>query len=119
MNIFSYFIGGILTAATLIAGLLLKFRPPKKINSLYGFKTKATSKNQETWDYGHKICANTLLVYSAFSILLFLIILCVFPGFFNDRPYFRIIFGLILALTGVIVTTVITQMKTIKYGKTI
>jgi len=61
MKVFSYIIGGLLGSAPLIAGLLLKLAPPKEINDLYGFKTKATSRNQETWDYGHRICGNVLI----------------------------------------------------------
>lgn len=117
MIIFSYVIGSIFVSATILAGLPLKYFPPKKDNPWYGFKTKATSKNRETWVYGHKICANTLLIYSVFSTLLFVAILLIKSDFFNERAYLIIILGLLLALAGVIITTIIVQIKTIKYGK--
>ncbi|MCL1885481.1 MAG: SdpI family protein [Dehalococcoidia bacterium] len=48
--VLDYFFGSLMVAATLIAGIWLKTDPPKKINNIYGFRTKATSQNQETWN---------------------------------------------------------------------
>ena len=115
MTIFGYVMGGILAVATLIAGLTLKFAPPKNINSTYGFRTKATARNQETWDYGHRICANVLIIYSFFSIAIFTTFLIIRPTFFGDSFYSWFIVGLVLALIGVVVATIITQVKTINF----
>jgi uncharacterized membrane protein len=35
----------------IIVGLILVFFSPKKINYLYGYRTKRSMKNQQTWDY--------------------------------------------------------------------
>lgn len=37
-------------------GCLFYYRPPKKINSIYGYRTKMSCKNQQTWDFAHRYC---------------------------------------------------------------
>ncbi|MCL2679416.1 MAG: SdpI family protein [Dehalococcoidia bacterium] len=115
MTLFGYFMGGLLASATLIAGLILKFAPPKNINDSYGIRTKATARNQETWDYGHRICANALLIYSIFSIAAFATLLILRPVFLGENFYVWLIAGLILALIGVVIATIITQVKTTNF----
>jgi len=119
MNTFSCVLGIIFVVAPLIAGSLLKFFPPKKINDLYGIKTKVTSKNQETWDYAHKVCAITLLIYSIFSIAAFAMILIFAKNFLDEHFYLRIVFGLVFALLGVAVAGITTQVKTKAYNNTL
>lgn len=34
-------------------GMLFYKNPPKKINSIYGYRTKMSSLNMETWNYAH------------------------------------------------------------------
>lgn len=31
-------------------------KPPQNINSLYGYRTSMSMKNQDTWTFAHKIC---------------------------------------------------------------
>lgn len=42
----------------LIAGLIQLKYPPKKINSLYGYRTKLSMKSKEAWDFAQKYSAN-------------------------------------------------------------
>lgn len=35
---------------------MLRKRPPKKINSFYGYRTAMSMKNRETWEFAHKHC---------------------------------------------------------------
>jgi len=37
-------------------GTVFVKRPPEKINMAYGYRTKRSMKNQETWDFAHKYC---------------------------------------------------------------
>lgn len=53
----------------IVALIQLKF-PPKKINSLYGYRTKNSMKSQETWDFAQLYSAKLML---RFGGLLFLI----------------------------------------------
>lgn len=44
----------------LIPGVMIFFgwmfihKPPKEINSIYGYRTPMSSKNQDTWDFAHR-----------------------------------------------------------------
>lgn len=35
-------------------GWLFLHRPPKKINSFYGYRTSMSRKNQDTWEFAHR-----------------------------------------------------------------
>jgi uncharacterized membrane protein len=41
--------------------IVYKLFPPKKINSLYGYRTRRSMKSQKMWDEGNRISANMLL----------------------------------------------------------
>ncbi len=58
--------------------LLWNKHPPKKINSIYGYRTIRSMKNRETWEFAHKLCAKirticgiSLEVFSILVIMLF------------------------------------------------
>ncbi|MEZ4936461.1 MAG: SdpI family protein [Crocinitomicaceae bacterium] len=44
-----------------IVGVLLFQFPPKKINSLYGYRTNQSMKNQKVWDYAQKKSAKEMM----------------------------------------------------------
>lgn len=37
-------------------GTLMKFRPPRKINWVFGYRTALSMRNQATWDFAHRHC---------------------------------------------------------------
>lgn len=37
-------------------------KPPKNINSLYGYRTSMSMKNQDTWEFAHRICGRVWCV---------------------------------------------------------
>gem|GEM_PF-645216 len=82
---------------------------------MYGFRTEATARNQETWDYSQRIGAKVLIIYSFFSIAVFIASQVLWPAFFDHWFYLRTFLGLALALSGVLVTAIITQSKATKY----
>ncbi len=51
-------VGGVFVVAGFI---MLKF-PPKKINFLYGYRTKSSMKNQERWDFAQKYAAKEMML---------------------------------------------------------
>ncbi|MDP3312892.1 SdpI family protein [Lutibacter sp.] len=61
------------------AGLLMLKFPPKKINSLYGYRTKNSMKSQESWDFAQKLSALKMIkagiIMFGFAIVGFLIII--------------------------------------------
>ena len=52
----------------LLVGFLMKKRPPKTINHLYGYRTKRSMKNQESWDFAQKYSAQEM-VQAGFYLL--------------------------------------------------
>lgn len=59
----------------IIGGIMLSY-PPKKINKLYGYRTKAALRNQQTWDEANRYsskqmlyCGSILLAIGIFSFL--------------------------------------------------
>ena len=61
-------------------GLLLMKNPPKQINSFYGYRTKRSMKNQDTWDFAHLYFGKLWLVCGLVSIPAFLIPICLVLG---------------------------------------
>ena len=75
---------------TIAAYIMLKF-PPKKINSLYGYRTSSSMKNQKRWDFAQ--------IYSSKLMLSFGLILILFS-----------VLGLLISVNesrGVIISTII------------
>ena len=47
----------LLTPLTMMLfGCLFYYKPPKNINGVYGYRTKMSRKNQQTWDFAHEYC---------------------------------------------------------------
>ena len=46
----------------IVTGLILKFFPPKKINSLYGYRMPSAMQNQATWDFAQIYAANRMVL---------------------------------------------------------
>lgn len=51
-------VGGVFVVAGFI---MLKF-PPKKINFLYGYRTSASMKNQDQWDFAQSYAAKEMML---------------------------------------------------------
>lgn len=59
----------ILPVVLIIAGVILHIVPGGKINSIYGFRTRTSSKNEHTWKYCNKLCARILIVVGVVSLI--------------------------------------------------
>lgn len=46
----------LIPAVMLYFGWRFQKHPPKRINSLYGYRTARSMKNQQTWDFAHQVC---------------------------------------------------------------
>jgi uncharacterized membrane protein len=44
-----------------VAGLIMFRFPPKEINGLYGYRTPASMKNQERWDFAQNLAAKEMM----------------------------------------------------------
>lgn len=45
----------------LIGGYCMDHFPPRKINSVIGYRTKMSKKNKDTWDFAHHYCGKLWL----------------------------------------------------------
>ena len=61
-------------------GLLLMKNPPKKINSVYGYRTRRSVRSQETWDFAHYYFGKLWLVCGLVSIPISLVPICLVLG---------------------------------------
>ena len=61
-------------------GLLLMKNPPKKINSVYGYRTRRSVRSQETWDFAHYYFGKLWLVCGLVSIPISLGPICLVLG---------------------------------------
>jgi len=72
----------------LIPGIMLYFgwrflnKPPKNINSMYGYRTSRSMKNQQTWDFAHQVCGKLWL--RAGAVMLPLSLLTMLPALGRD-----------------------------------
>lgn len=53
----------------MVAGYLLLKNPPKKINSLYGYRTSSSMKTQERWDFAQSYSAKEMMNLGFFLFL--------------------------------------------------
>ena len=60
----------IVPIVSLIAGIILLKTASVKINSFYGFRTKTSTRNKQTWEYCNRLCAAILIAVGAISTIL-------------------------------------------------
>lgn len=83
----------------ILLGVAYSTYPPKKINHIYGYRTKRTMANQKVWDYANKIGARMITQVGFLSTALGVIVFWLYP---NETA--------IIAQVGVIVMGLILGM---------
>ena len=63
----------ILSLVFLVGGLLMAKYPPKKINPLYGYRTRRSMQSPEAWKYAQRISSRRMVMCGLLGILLFII----------------------------------------------
>lgn len=61
MNVFFWIVDLIIPITMIIFGILFIKRPPYRINSVYGYRTRRSMASQEAWDYAHQLCGKAWL----------------------------------------------------------
>lgn len=59
--IFMLLVGLLCPVIMIAAGISCLKAAPKKINSVYGYRTELSMKNQDTWEFAHKYCGKVWL----------------------------------------------------------
>lgn len=88
-----------------LTGLILYKFPPKKINSLYGYRTRNSMRNQERWDFSQKY-SGKIMMWSSFGMA--------FIGLTGLFMAFSESLQTIFSLSIVIITCVFLLIKTEK-----
>lgn len=63
-----------------VISLIFYFFPPKKINSLYGYRTHRTMTNEGIWNFANSFFNKTLVKYSSMSLAAALILAYLYPA---------------------------------------
>ena len=53
-----------------LAGYITKRFPPKKINHLYGYRTKTSMRNHEVWDFAQRYSASEMIKLGIIMLIL-------------------------------------------------
>ena len=105
------FFGGLIF---IIAGFILYKYPPKKINSLYGYRTTSSMENQEKWNFAQNYSSKEIMKLG--FLLLISSLLCLITNFDNLTNMF-IGLGLIILIVIVLLLRVEKAIKIKFNGK--
>ncbi|MPS71691.1 MAG: SdpI family protein [Chryseobacterium sp.] len=98
----------------IIAGLVMLIFPPKKINTLYGYRTPRSMKNIDNWNFAQQFSAKLMLI-GGFVILFIGIV----ETIINLDEIFINISGFITLILFTIVLIIITENKIKKFEKSL
>ena len=76
-----------------LAALVLSKFPPKKINYLYGYRTKASMKSQESWNFSQNYTSKKMKYMS-----LYIFIIGAFSSFLNIELMWSLWLGIIISI---------------------
>ena len=65
----------LIPAVMLGFGYFWKRKPPNKVNSAYGYRTKRSMSSRAAWAYAHEVCARIWRYFGAFLLGLTLILI--------------------------------------------
>lgn len=94
-----YLIGStIMGLIFLVGGIIWKKYPPKKINHLYGYRTRRSMANQIIWDYANKIGAKMFIYTGAFLLGIGLVAYFLFPVESTIIVLFAMLIGVVVGM---------------------
>lgn len=89
-----------------IAGFILFKKPPKKINQLYGYRTRLAMKSQEHWEFAQTFSARRMIIWGFFYTTT-----CLMPLFIQLDEKLEIGLAFILMLVFILIPVFETQNK--------
>lgn len=95
-------------AIFILAGFILYKFPPKNINGWYGYRTGASMKSQDRWDFAQTYSAKQMMKLGALLILLSFVGLVLDP---NGGNHYMIGLLLIIGASGSLLTSVQRAIK--------
>ena len=67
-----------------LISIIFYFFPPKKINSLYGYRTHRTMANNDIWNFANTLFNKNLLVYAGLSFAASMILAFINPDLMDS-----------------------------------
>lgn len=99
----------IMSLSFVIIGTLLLKHPPKDINSTIGYRTKKSSKNQETWDFAQRLAGKVFLIIGIVNFAMCSLIILLFVNKQNVDHMFLVLAYCQIAECFVVI--LITELK--------
>ena len=99
----------IMSLSFVIIGTLLLKHPPKDINSTIGYRTKKSSKNQETWDFAQRLAGKVFLITGIVNFAVCSLIILLFVNKQNVEHMFLVLAYCQIAECFVVI--LITELK--------
>ena len=75
----------LIPAAMLVFGIRFGKNPPKKINSLFGYRTSRSMRNQQTWAYAHRYLGKFWKLLAPMLVVLAVVPMALVYGKTNDE----------------------------------
>ena len=67
LNLFNVII---IPVVSIVAGFMMKNKPPKEINNTIGYRTKRSKASREAWDFANSYCGKNTFVFGIISLIL-------------------------------------------------
>ncbi len=100
MNAFTYVLS--VNGLIFFLSIIFYYFPPKKINSIYGYRTHRTMQNRTVWDFANRLFGITLLKYSGISFIAALALTFINEALMNS--WFSMAFMIFTLLIAIIST---------------
>lgn len=59
----------LIPAVMLLSGCFMKYRAPKKINYIVGYRTTMSMKNENTWKFAHEYCGRLWINWGVIMLI--------------------------------------------------
>lgn len=97
MDAFTYVLS--INGLIFLLSTIFYFFPPKKINSIYGYRTQRTMSNNDVWSFANSLFSTVLMKYSGVSLIVALLLTFLSGALMNSwLPMALMIFTLIVSI---------------------
>ena len=98
----------IVPAIMTVCGLYLTVKPPKNRNRWFGYRTRASMRDQESWDFAQRYCGKLWLAAGVLMLLVSIVLLKIVPKLREDP---------ILLTVGMLVQTLLLVLSILPIEK--
>ena len=92
-----------------VFGRIFVKRPPKKINGIYGYRTKMSMKNMDTWNFAHLYCGR--LWWKIGLVMLPVSVIAMFPLLGKDMDTVGLWGGIMEMIQGLVLVLAIIPVE--------